>query len=43
MKWIDEIGEDGVVIGNCVVVKDENGNNIIEFFVLGEEVFVILL
>ena len=42
MKWIDEIGEDGVATGNRVVAKDENGNNIVESSVSGEEAFAIL-
>ncbi|MCH2088474.1 MAG: TonB-dependent receptor [Pseudoalteromonas sp.] len=42
MKWIDEIGDDGVATGNRVVAQDENGNNIVESSVTGEEAFAIL-
>ena len=42
MKWIDEVDEDGVATGNRVVATDDNGNEIVESSITGEEAFQIL-
>ncbi|MDN3377603.1 MULTISPECIES: TonB-dependent receptor [unclassified Pseudoalteromonas] len=42
MKWVDEIGDDGVPTGNRVIATDDNGNNIVESSVTGDAAFAIL-
>ncbi|MCF2947821.1 TonB-dependent receptor [Paraglaciecola aquimarina] len=41
MQWIDEV-VDGVATGNRVIAKDEDGNQLIESSITGEEAFEIL-
>lgn len=42
MKWIDEVDENGMATGNRVVATDDNGNEIVESSITGEEAFQIL-
>jgi TonB-dependent receptor len=42
MKWVDEVGDDGVATGNRVVAIDEGGNEIVESSITGDAAFTML-
>lgn len=42
MQWIDEVDENGVVTGNRIVATDDDGNQIVESSITGEEAFEML-